>query len=29
VTVLICALYLFVVDKILEWGMTRVFRVFE
>jgi preprotein translocase subunit SecE len=28
VTVLICAVYLFVVDKILEAGMTRIFRLF-
>ena len=28
VAVVICALYLFVVDKFLETGMTRVFRVF-
>ena len=28
VTVLICAAYLFAVDKVLETGMTRIFRVF-
>ena len=29
VTVLICALYLWVVDMILNAGMDRVFRLFE
>ena len=29
VTVLICALYLLVFDKILETGMTKLFRMFE
>jgi preprotein translocase subunit SecE len=28
VTVLICALYLYVVDMFLEAGMTRLFRIF-
>ncbi len=27
VTVLLCALYLYIVDIILEWGMERVFRI--
>jgi preprotein translocase subunit SecE len=29
VTVMICALYLWVVDMILNAGMDRVFRLFE
>ena len=29
VTVLLTAAYLFVVDKILETGMTRIFRIFN
>ena len=29
VTVLLTAAYLFVVDKILESGMTRIFRMFS
>ena len=29
VTVLLTAAYLFVVDKILEAGMTRIFRMFS
>ena len=28
VTVLICAAYLFAVDKVLETGMTHIFRAF-
>ena len=28
VTVLICAFYLFLVDKSLEWGMTQIFKIF-
>jgi preprotein translocase subunit SecE len=28
VTVIICAVYLFIVDKILETGMTQIFRAF-
>jgi preprotein translocase subunit SecE len=28
VTVLICAAYLFAVDKVLETGMTRLFQAF-
>ncbi len=28
VTVLLCALYLYIVDIILEWGVARIFRIF-